>query len=156
MTLKLFSLAKNELETLDSKSQIVERKIVTDQHQYFVDSSGLRPFLDVLYLRNNEVGPPTYLVDFQSPLSKDPQFSIENLGMLSRTLEEFLPNALMDAQLRLQKLTSPRLANRLTQDAASQFIGDFVIVEDAIRSNIELSLTVFPRSVEEVRLLLGF
>lgn len=76
--------------------------------------------------------------------------------MLSRNLEEFLPNALMDAQSRLEKLTSPRLANSLTHDAASQFVEDFAVVEDAVRSHIELSQTVFPRSLEEVRLLLGF
>jgi len=62
----------------------------------------------------------------------------------------------MDAQARLQKLGSPRLANNLTQEAASQFVLDFTTVEEAIRTNIELSQTVFPRSVEEVKLLLGF
>jgi hypothetical protein len=88
-------------------------------------------------------------------LSRDPQFSVENLELLSRILEAFLPNALMDAQARLQKLTSPRLANSLTLDSASLFVDDFTVVEEAIRSHIELSQTVFPRSVEEVRLLLG-
>lgn len=81
---------------------------------------------------------------------------MENLEILSRNLEEFLPNALMDAQSRLEKLTSPRLANGLTHDAASQFVEDFAVVEDAVRSHIELSQTVFPRSLDEVRLLLGF
>ena len=81
---------------------------------------------------------------------------MENLDSLSQLLAEFLPNALMDAQSRLQKLTSPRLANNLTHDAASRFVDDFAFVEEAIRSQIELSQTVFPRSVDEVRLLLGF
>ena len=80
---------------------------------------------------------------------------MENLELLSRNLEEFLPNALMDAQSRLQKLSSPRLANGLTHDAASRFVEDFTVVEDAVRNHIELSQTVFPRSLEEVRLLLG-
>jgi hypothetical protein len=62
----------------------------------------------------------------------------------------------MDAQARLQKLSSPRLANNLTHDAASQFVENFTVVEEAIRIHIELSQTVFPRSVEEVKLLLGF
>ena len=62
----------------------------------------------------------------------------------------------MDAQARLQRLGSPRLANNLTHDAASRFVEDFTLVEQAIRSHIELSLTVFPRSVDEVKLLLGF
>jgi hypothetical protein len=62
----------------------------------------------------------------------------------------------MDAQARLQRLSSPRLANKLTQLAASRFVEDFILVEDAVRGHIELSQTVFPRSVEEVKLLLGF
>jgi hypothetical protein len=62
----------------------------------------------------------------------------------------------MDAQSRLQNLSSPRLAYSLTQNAASQFVDDFTVVEDAVRTHIELSQTVFPRSVEEVRLVLGF
>jgi len=78
------------------------------------------------------------------------------LGALSQTLEEFLPNALMDAQSQLHKLASPRLANSLTHKAASLFIDDFKMVEEAIRGNVELSQTVFPRSTDEVRLLLGF
>lgn len=81
---------------------------------------------------------------------------MENLDALSRSLEEFLPNALMDAQSRLQKLSSSRAVNTLTQAGASLFIADFVLVEEAVRTHIELSQTVFPRSVDEVKLLLGF
>jgi Conserved oligomeric complex COG6 len=71
-------------------------------------------------------------------------------------LEEFLPNALVDAHSRLQRLTSPRLASTLTHEAASLFVDDFAVVKQAVQSNIELSQTVFPRSVDEVKLLLGF
>jgi hypothetical protein len=81
---------------------------------------------------------------------------MENLDTLSRKLEEFLPNALMDGQSRLQKISSLRAVNTLTQAGASLFIADFGLVEEAVRTYIELSQTVFPRSVDEVRLLLGF
>ena len=81
---------------------------------------------------------------------------MESLDTLSRALEDFLPNALMDAQSRLQKLSSLRLANSLTQEAASLFVDNFIEVEEAVRKHIELSQTVFPRSVDEVKLLLGF
>jgi hypothetical protein len=60
MTLKLFSSAKNELDVLNDKSQTVERKMVADQHRYFLDTSGLRPFLEILNNRNSEVM-PSYL-----------------------------------------------------------------------------------------------
>jgi hypothetical protein len=81
---------------------------------------------------------------------------MENLGSLSQKLDEFLPDALMDAHSRLQKLSSPRLANSLTHEAAMLFVEDFTKVEEAVRNHIEFSQTVFPRSVEEVKLLLGF
>jgi len=77
------------------------------------------------------------------------------LTSLSQTLEDFLPNALMEAQSQLQKLTSPRLANNLIQAAVSLFVNDFKIVEEAIRANVELSQTIFPWSIGEAKLLLG-
>lgn len=80
---------------------------------------------------------------------------MENLDSLSQKLDEFLPNALMDAQSRLQKLNSPRLANSLTHEAALSFVDHFATMEEAVRSHIEFSQTVFPRSVDEVKLLLG-
>ena len=80
---------------------------------------------------------------------------MENLDILSQKLDDFLPNALMDAHSRLQKLSSPRLANLLTHEAALSFVDDFATVEEAVRSHIEFSQTVFPRSIDEVKLLLG-
>jgi conserved oligomeric Golgi complex subunit 6 len=80
---------------------------------------------------------------------------MENLDSLSQKLDEFLPNALMDAHSRLQKLSSPRLANSLTHEAALLFVEDFTALEEAVRKHIEFSQTVFPRSTDEVKLLLG-
>ena len=81
---------------------------------------------------------------------------MENLDRVSKNLEDFLPNALMDAQSRVQKLSSLRLANSLTHEAAALFVDDFTLIEEAVRCHIELSQTVFPRSIDEVKLLLGF
>jgi len=145
MTLKLYPFANAELESLSTAMQSIERKIVISQHNFFLSSSGIQPFLTLLADKEKHV-----------PLSRDPGFAVEKLEALSRTLEDFLPNALMDAQAQLRRLSSLRLANRLTQEAATAFVEDFMRVEDAIRDNIELSQTVFPRSVEEVKLLLGF
>lgn len=57
MTLKLFPSAKEEIGALEEKSRAVERLIVTDQHQFFLELSGLQPFLDVLKHWDNEVRP---------------------------------------------------------------------------------------------------
>jgi len=48
MTLKLFSSTKKELQILEEKANSVEQRIIAEQHKYFLDSSGLRPFLQVL------------------------------------------------------------------------------------------------------------
>lgn len=44
----------------------------------------------------------------------------------------------------------------MTHEAALLFVEDFTMVEEAVRKHIEFSQTVFPRSVDEVKLLLGF
>jgi conserved oligomeric Golgi complex subunit 6 len=92
---------------------------------------------------------------FQAALTREPLFSLETLDLLSQNLESFLPSALMDALSRLQKLSTPRLANNLTHRAATLFLDDFTAVEVAIREHVDLSHTVFPWSINEVRLLLG-
>jgi hypothetical protein len=55
LTLKLFSSAKKELEGLNDKSQAIEGKMIASQHRFFIDSSGLRPFLDILTSETQEV-----------------------------------------------------------------------------------------------------
>ena len=55
MTLQLFSSTKNEVVALNDKSKSLEQEMVTDQHRFFLNSSGLRPFLDVLNDETNTV-----------------------------------------------------------------------------------------------------
>jgi conserved oligomeric Golgi complex subunit 6 len=55
MTLKLFSSAKNELDALNSKSQDIEQRLILQQHSFFLDSSGLRPFLKALETKEKDV-----------------------------------------------------------------------------------------------------
>jgi hypothetical protein len=57
MTLQLFSSTKNEVELLNEKSKSLEREMIVDQHNFFLDSSGLRPFLKVLNDNTNTVFP---------------------------------------------------------------------------------------------------
>jgi hypothetical protein len=57
MTLQLYSSARHELAALQEKIKAIEDEIIADQHKYFLESSGLRPFLNTLKLRNDEVTP---------------------------------------------------------------------------------------------------
>jgi hypothetical protein len=57
MTLQLFSSTKNEVASLNEKSKILEREMVTDQHNLFLSSSGLQPFLAIINDTTNSVTP---------------------------------------------------------------------------------------------------
>lgn len=58
MTLQLYSSARHELVILQEKTQAIENEIVSDQYEYFLETSGLRPFVNTLKARNNEVVHP--------------------------------------------------------------------------------------------------
>jgi Conserved oligomeric complex COG6 len=58
MTLQLYSSAKHELAALQEKIQAIENEIVSEQYDYFLESSGLLPFVNTLKVRNNEVVRP--------------------------------------------------------------------------------------------------
>jgi len=62
MTLKLFSSTRNELQALYDKTLDLERKMVADQHQFLLGSSGLEPFLEVLRSRTEDVPPPIVFI----------------------------------------------------------------------------------------------
>jgi hypothetical protein len=58
MTIQLFSSTKNEVASLNEKSKLLEREMVTDQHNFFLSSSGLQPFLAIINDTTNSVNPP--------------------------------------------------------------------------------------------------
>jgi hypothetical protein len=58
MTLQLYSSARHELAALQEKTQAIENEIVREQYEYFLESSGLLPFVNTLKVRNNEVVRP--------------------------------------------------------------------------------------------------
>ena len=64
MTLKLYPFARNEAEALNAKSDVVEQNIIADQYHFFLDSSGLAPFLETLYSREQDV---RNLLTYSSP-----------------------------------------------------------------------------------------
>ena len=63
----------------------------------------------------------------------------------------------MDAQYQLQSLSSPKTVTAIIQKAANWFVDEFSVVEQAITGadGVEFSRTVWPRTVEEVRVLLS-
>ena len=92
-----------------------------------------------------------------TPLQQLATFTPQSLTKVSQNLDRFLPSALIDAQYQLQRLSSPKTVAAIIQKAASWFVDEFSIVEQAItRSDgVEFSRTVWPRTVKEVRVLLS-
>ena len=84
-------------------------------------------------------------------------FTPQSLVKISQNLDHFLPTLLMDTQLKLQKLSSPKTVAVIIQKAVDWFIDEYSIVYEAVTgpNGVEHSWTVWPRTVEEVRILLG-
>ena len=63
----------------------------------------------------------------------------------------------MDAQTQLQRLSSPKTVATIIQKAADWFVDEFSTVERAVTGpdGVEFSRTVWPRTIEEVKVLLS-
>ena len=80
-------------------------------------------------------------------------------------LDNFLPSALMDARALLGRLSSPRLLDEITQQAAEEFTHSFARVETAVIDLMSNEASgqpdgpgirsFWPRTVGEVTVLLG-
>ncbi|PWW80572.1 oligomeric complex COG6 [Tuber magnatum] len=155
-TLEQFSFTADRISKLDAE---VEKQIVllTEfQHNFFVHTSGLHPLLVAL----SDWDPKT------TPLTQLLPFSPHTLSLVSQTLDEFLPSALMDATTGLKRLSSPKIIGEIMQEAASRFVDDFARVEEVVidalvnegdrqgEGRIEFARSVWPRTVDEVRVLL--
>lgn len=68
----------------------------------------------------------------------------------------------MDAQAELKRLSSPKIIGEITYEAAERFVGNFKRVEEAVvdalasemEGGVEAARTVWPRTADEVRVLL--
>lgn len=127
-------------DSLDKES----KNLVAYQHRLFRQTSGLGSILEAV----GEGG--SSLKEHLQP---------EILAMASRSLDNFLPSALMDAMDRLKHLQDSSLARRVTEEAAELFCQDFERIEDAIQSAHQEGTgdlkVAFPRTTVEIRVLLS-
>ncbi|KAK9479260.1 oligomeric Golgi complex subunit 6, partial [Lipomyces japonicus] len=142
-TLQLFPFTKLKLASYDKRTNQYSKVLVDNLHDLLLDQSSLRPALQAIQEKARDV-----------PLKALEQFQENRITQLSISLDEFLPSALMDAQTYLQSLSSPRLGNRIIQEAARLFVADFSIVEKGILDSIEFPRSLFPRTTAEVKVLL--
>ncbi|KAF8459453.1 oligomeric Golgi complex subunit 6 [Terfezia claveryi] len=145
-TLEQFSFTKDRVRMLDNSLEKDISALVDHIHEYILQSSGLRPLLRALDDWDHKITPVQQLATFTP----------QSLTRVSQNLDRFLPSAHIDAQYQLQRLSSPKTVAAIIQKAANWFVDEFSIVDQAITGldGVEFPRTVWPRTVEEVRVLL--
>lgn len=137
------------------------------QHAFLLHTSGLHPLLAALAPLDDS---PDSLLTIPTLLP----FQTQPLKDASQTLDDFLPSALMDAMENLKQLSSTKIAQEITAEAAERFCEDFEFVEGKLSALDELRVgnadgegiegekndvmplrNLFPRTSGEIRVLLS-
>ncbi|KUI62232.1 Conserved oligomeric Golgi complex subunit 6 [Cytospora mali] len=164
--LSSFDFARGRSGELQEQVDEHSRALVDHQYAFFKRESGLESALTALEPltdKKEDIGSMRMLEPFQ-PAS---------LELASRTLDNFLASALMDAMENIQALQDSRVAREITEEAAERFCADFGRLEDMLMSADEMAelegsasahdgeqdiqslRTVFPRTADEIRVLLS-
>lgn len=169
-TLSTHDFVQNRVSELNSQIETCNANLTEYQHAFFLHTSGLHPLLSAL----------APLDDSAVSLLKIPilpSFQPQQLSDASQTLDDFLPSALMDALENLKRLSSTKLAQKITAEAAEMFCEDFEFVEGRLgavdevrglrnrdeegdgkeeRAGEPVQLrSLFPRTSGEIRVLLS-
>lgn len=160
--LSMYDFAQGRATELREDVKRHSQKLIDSQHMFFRRESGLDSLftgIESLTEKKEDIQKMKSLEIFQ-PTS---------LEVASRTLDNFLASALMDAMENLEQLQDSRLAREITEEAADKFCTDFGRLEDMLMSADELAeleegqenaemeglRTAFPRTAEEIRVLLS-
>lgn len=151
---------------LDDQIENLTFVLTEYQHAFFLHTSGLHPLLAAL----------APLDDSRESIAKIPAlppFQPQQLSDASQCLDDFLPSALMDAMESLKRLSSTKVAQEITAEAAERFCKDFEFVEEKLAALEQLveagemqnegegndesqSLkSLYPRTSGEIRVLLS-
>lgn len=162
--LTLFDFTQGRTDELRKEIEQQSQRLVENQYSFFRKESGLEPLLAALEpLSDNKE-------DIEIMRALEP-FQPRSLEVASHTLDNFLASALMDALENIQELQDARLAREITEEAAERFCADFKRLEDMLMSADELTesreesdevgqnthslRTAFPRTADEIRVLLS-
>lgn len=162
--LSVFDFTQRHTEELRKEVDEHLQKLVDSQHMFFRRESGLDTILASL----------GSLSDKREDIEKMRALEVFQpaaLELASRTLDNFLASALMDALENIQELQDSRLARELTEEAAEKFCREFGRLEGMLMSADELGelqgntdgednearglRTAFPRTADEIRVLLS-
>ena len=163
-TLSRFDFAQGRVESLHREVDQRFQALVDSQYLFFRRESGLDVVLTAIESMN---------VDQEDieRLRKLEHFQPASLELTSRTLDNFLASALMDAMENIQKLQDSRLARDITEEAAERFLADFGRLENMLMladeaaerqsspsgadQTVESLRIAFPRTADEIRVLLS-
>lgn len=163
-TLSRFDFAQGHVESLHKEVDQRSQTLVDSQYLFFRRESGLDEILTTVESMNESAE------DIERLRALEP-FKPASLELTSRTLDNFLASALMDAMENIQKLQDSRLAREITEEAAERFLADFERLENMLMSadeaterqssstgadqNVESLRIAFPRTADEIRVLLS-
>lgn len=163
-TLSRFDFAQARVESLQREVEERSQALVDSQHLFFRRESGL----DVVLTAVESMSESQEDIDRLRGLEP---FQPASLELTSRTLDNFLASALMDAMESIQKLQDSRLAREITEEAADKFLADFERLENMLMfadeaaerqgdsseadQDVESLRIAFPRTADEIRVLLS-
>ena len=163
-TLLPHDFTTSKLSQINETMDVHTSQLIEYQHAFLLHTSGLHPLIAALAPLSTSPS------DTLKIPSLDP-FQPQALTATSQILDDFLPSALLDAMDNLKQLSSVKMAEDITGDAADRFCEDFEFVEGRLEAVDELveaagqeggeeegrvSLrTAFPRTSGEIRVLLS-
>lgn len=166
VVLSSFDFAQGRSDELVEQVDQHIRALTDSQYDFFKKESGLESALTALASLTDKKE------DIERMRTLEP-FQPASLELASRTLDNFLASALMDAMENIQALQDSRLAREVTEEAAENFCTDFGHLEDMLMSADEMTeiegsasaqdgdqdvqglRTAFPRTADEIRVLLS-
>lgn len=162
--LSIYDFTHGRATELRAELEKHAQELISNQHLFFRRESGLDSLLTSIEPLSDKKE------DIQKMKSMD-AFQPGSLEIASRTLDNFLASALLDAMENLEQLQDSRLAREITEEAADRFCTGFGRLEDMLMSADELAeleeeqdnadseiqglRTAFPRTAEEIRVLLS-
>lgn len=132
-TLAPFPFTHDRLADLDDTIDEHALTLVAHQHAFFLRASGLQPLRAAL-------APLSHAQEDLLSVPHLAPFHPQALAEASRTLDDFLPTALLDAMENLGRLQSRSLVGDLTEQAAGLFCDDFEGVVEKMEAVDEVLL----------------
>ncbi|TQS37272.1 hypothetical protein Golomagni_02261 [Golovinomyces magnicellulatus] len=160
-TLSLFDFTKQRLSMIQKKIDLNVTSLVEYQYSYLRNLSGLDPILQAISSISESEN------DLREVLPSLESLKPISLEKASKTLDNFLSSALIDARKKLYHLQDSSLAREITEEAVEKFCVEFEQLEQklvAIDENVYYDTsvvnakplrTIFPRTTVEIRVLLS-